>query len=454
MHFHLVLQGITRTNSPSPGKSDWVAYPCMLAFRLKFILSNLFVLYFIFCNSSGLLLPSPSPQATSQSRGLTLLMAASAGIVVANNYYNQPLLSVMAADFGVGSGSISWVASLTQLGYAAGLFFLLPLGDMLDRRKVMSFSMVIAALAMAIFISTSNFALFLASGFAIGFFSIVPQTLPPIASRIVPANARGQAVGTILSGLLLGIILSRFFGGLIGSILGWRAVYMIAIALMFALLFLLMRKIPRIPPDHEGSYGALMRSLAQLVVRHGKLRLFAGIAALQFGAFSLFWTTLAFHLESMPQHYSPAVVSGFAIIGAVGVIAAPWAGRFADRLSTRLVLSAGCAIMVCAFILMGLSVNSLIWLVPAVVLLDLGMQVNHVTSMSQVLSIDASAGNRLNTVYMVTRFGGGAFGTLIGGMAWTHGGWHIVCLCGGILCALGLALGQLIGNKKPADSYA
>lgn len=386
-------------------------------------------------------LPAKSPAASFDR--LVWLMAVTAGLVVANNYYAQPLLGEMARDLSVTEGQIGWVAILTQVGYALGLLLLLPLGDKLERRGLISVLLVASAAAMLAFAAAPSFRPVAALGFAIGFFSIVPQILPPIASHLAKPGEAARAVGKVMGGLLLGIVLSRFAGGMIGSVLGWRAVYVIAAGLMFVLLWLLRRSLPVISPPFHGSYASLIASLGAVARRHAELRWLSGIAALQFAAFSLFWTTIAFHLYALPEQYPASVASLFALIGAGGVLAAMATGSLMERFRfTSLLMASGCLMLV-AFLAFLVPADTLIWMVIGVVVLDMGMQISHVSSMARILAIDPGARSRLNTVYMAIRFAGGGLGTFVGGLAWTRYSWPGVCAAGIMLCVLAL-IGALL----------
>lgn len=378
------------------------------------------------------------------------LMAVTAGTVVANNYYNQPLLKEMAGDLSVSDHAASWISSATQIGYALGLLFLLPLGDRIDRRRLISVMLCLSAGMLVFFSLSGSYALVVGFGFLIGLTSIVPQILPPIASQMAPEGHASDAVGKVMAGLLLGIVLSRFVGGWLGDLVGWRVVYGLAAIVMVGLMVVLRASLPQLSPTFKGSYFELMASLKHLYARYATLRFVSLAAALQFGAFSLFWTTLAFHLNAMPGHYSARVAGTFAIIGAVGVLGALAVGRFTRQYSTRLVLVVSGSLMLVAFGLFFAAHNSLYWMIPAVILLDLGMQISHVASMSTVLALDSKSASRLNTTYMVIRFAGGAVGTIVGGFSWEHGGWPAVCAAGFAFCFLALlinARGELTADS-------
>ena len=371
---------------------------------------------------------------------LVWLLAVTAGAVVANNYYNQPLLSEIASDFGTSERSASLIATLTQVGYALGLLFLLPLGDMLERRRILTVLLLASSAMLVTFALTPHFPPLLAVAFLVGFASTVPQFLPPIASRLAPKGQAGRSVGLVMGGLLLGIILSRFVGGVLGGAFGWRSVYLGSAVVMIVLLVLLRRSLPVMTTTFTGSYRQLLSSLGALFLRHGRLRLLAMVAALQFGAFSMFWTTIVFHFERLLHHEASTAVGLLALIGAVGVLAAPLDGRLADRIGTPAIIAGSSASMALSFLMMGIDGGTLLWIIPAVILMDLGMQVGHVSSMSEVLQLDPTASNRLNTIYMVLRFCGAALGTFLGAQAWHFFGWTGVVLLGLGLTGTALAI--------------
>ncbi|MEO3388244.1 MFS transporter [Mesorhizobium sp. CAU 1741] len=385
-------------------------------------------------------------------QGLLVLLAVAAGLVVANNYYNQPLLHEIGASFGASDSEAAMVSTLTQAGYACGLLLLLPLGDLLERRKLILFMLAMSMLALVTFAGAATLPIAIAVAFAIGFSSIVPQLLPPVASQLAAPGKAGQAVGLVMGGLLLGIALSRFAGGVLGDFLGWRGVYWIAAGLMVVLFAALYRTLPVLAPTYAGSYRSLLLSLGGLVRRHAELNWLTLVAALQFAAFSLIWTTFAFHLRSMPGNYPASIVGLFALIGSGGVIAALTAGRLTDSMPPRLLLVAAAVCMLAAFAFFAQALTTLVWLVPAVMLLDLGMQVSHVTSMARILRLDASARSRLNTVYMATRFAGGAAGTVIGSVAWTHGGWNGVCTAGAALCLVATVIACIMPLRTTLEA--
>lgn len=368
------------------------------------------------------------------------VMAITAGLVVANNYYNQPLLATLSTSFHVSSQSASAIAALTQFGYALGMLFLLPLGDKIERRRLVTIMLALACIMLLLFARATDFRLLLVFAFLIGFTSIVPQILPPFAAKLAGPEKAGEAVGLVMAGLLLGILLSRFVSGQIGTWFGWQAVYYMAAVIMIILLIALRMLLPSAKPTFKGSYFSLLVSLIALVKYHRVLRITSLAAALQFGAFSTFWTTLAFYLTSLHKGYTASDAGLFALVGAAGVMAAPVAGRLSSRIKPTTLLLIGGALMMLSFLSFAWVAGNVFSLIPGIILMDLGMQVSHVISMNHNYQLDLKAVSRLNTLYMVTRFLGGALGTLVGGIVWQEAQWYGVCFAGASFCTIALLI--------------
>lgn len=374
---------------------------------------------------------------------LVLLMAVTCGMVVANIYYNQPLLLMIAETFRVSEEKVSVIATITQVGYTLGLFFVVPLGDKTERRKLILWKLAGAVGSMLMAAVAVNYYMMVAASLLIGFFSAVPQLLLPMAATLAPDEARGKIVGKVMSGLLIGILLSRTLSGLIGAHLGWRAVFLIGAVIMIILLMVLYRKLPLDPPVFTGSYGSLMQSLFSLVKNFPPLRQAAMTSFLMFGAFSIFWTTLVFLLEGAPFFYKSDAVGMFGLIGACGALAAPMAGKSADRKGPQFAIRLGIIATLVSFVIMGVSAASLAGLIAGVILLDIGMQVTHISNQSKVFALLPAARSRLNTVYMSSAFSGGAIGSLLGAQVWSHWHWTGVCFLGGTFVMIALLLNLL-----------
>ncbi|MBC9932349.1 MFS transporter [Chitinophaga qingshengii] len=378
------------------------------------------------------------------TNALVVLMAVTCGMVVANIYYNQPLLLMMAGTFGVSHEKVSIIATITQVGYTLGLLFVVPLGDKTERRKLILWKLAGATVCMWLAAASVHYYMMVAASLFIGFFSAVPQLLLPMAATLAPDESRGKVVGKVMSGLLIGILLSRTLSGIIGAHLGWRAVFLSGGVMMAILLAVLYRMLPADPPSFAGSYGSLMKSLVSLVKTYPPLRQAAFTSFLTFGAFSVFWTTLVFLLEGGPFFYKSDMVGLFGLIGACGALAAPAAGKSADSRGPQFTLRLGILAMLVAFVIMGFSSASLIGLIAGVILLDIGQQVAHISNQSKVFSLLPEARSRLNTVYMTSAFSGGALGSLLGAQVWSHWQWTGVSFLGGtfVLAALLMNLQQ------------
>ncbi|HYK76002.1 MAG TPA: MFS transporter [Daejeonella sp.] len=377
------------------------------------------------------------------SSTLVLLMAATCGLVVANIYYNQPLLLQMAETFGVSEKQISVVATITQVGYTLGLLFIVPLGDKAERRKLILIKLACASICMLLAALSPNYYTMVAASLFSGFFSAVPQLLLPMAATMAPDAQRGKIVGKVMSGLLIGILLSRTLSGFIGAHAGWRAVFFVGAAVMVLLLFLLAIKLPLHPPSFEGSYNNLMRSLGTLIKQFPSLRQSALTGFFMFGAFSTFWTTFVFLLEGAPFFYKSDMVGLFGLIGACGALAAPLAGKSVDKKGPKFTIKLGIVIALISFAVMGFSATSIAGLILGVILLDVGMQVAHISNQSKIFALLPEARSRINTVYMTSAFAGGSMGSLLAALVWSQYQWVGVCLLGA-----GFILSALLTNLR------
>ena len=354
---------------------------------------------------------------------LLWLLAVAAGVTVANIYFSQPLLALIGRGFGVGAHQTGLISTLTQAGYAAGMLLIVPLGDSEERRRLLTLTCGAATVMLLAVALAPTLPLLLAASFALGLATCAPQLLVPYAAGLVPLAERGRAIGKVMSGLLVGILLSRTASGFVGAHLGWRAIYFIAFFAMAALTVLLRLLLPEQAPDRRLRYAELLRSLPGLLRREPLLRRHALLGGLAFAAFSTFWTTLAYLLQTPPYHYGPDVAGLFGVVGVAGALFAPAAGRLADRHGSRFVngLALGCVLA--SWIVFALMWRSLAGLAVGVLLLDVGVQSNHISNQARVLGLSSEFRNRLNTVYMVVYFGGGALGSMLGASAFSAFGW-------------------------------
>ncbi|MET4076005.1 MFS transporter [Hymenobacter sp. UYCo722] len=378
---------------------------------------------------------------------LVWLMALTCGLVVANIYYNQPLLADIGRTFHLSDSNASLVATATQVGYTLGMLLVVPLGDMLERKRLLLLMLLGAAACLGLAAFAPSFALLAIASIFIGICSAVPQLLLPMAAHLAPEADRGRIVGRIMSGLLIGILASRTISGYVGAHLGWRAMFEIAAVTMLALLGLLAWRLPEDRPNFTGTYGSLMKSLLTLTSTLPALRRSALVGGLLFAAFSVFWTTLTFFLESPTYRYGSDVAGFFGLVGAMGALAAPLAGKAADTRGPDFALGIGTLLAVGAYAVLGLGGFHLAGLVAGVILLDVGVQAAHISNQTTVFSLVPEARSRLNTVYMTGYFTGGSLGSVAGGVAWTHFGWTGVCVLGAGLSGAAYLVSRFYGRE-------
>lgn len=363
-----------------------------------------------------------------------LLMAISSGLCVASLYYAQPLLYQMQNEFHVSSSQIGLIPTLTQVGYALGMLFIIPLGDRYEKKKLTILFTILCALSLVIFGLSNSFSMLLAASPLVGILSMTPQFMIPFCVEISPKETRGKNLGFVMAGLLLGILLARTYSGFAGAMFGWRFTYLFVSVLVLILSFLQYLLLPTSKPNFHGSYLKLITSIASLIKTHSKLRQAMFIGALHFGAFSAFWATLIFLMESPQFNYGPKAVGLFGIIGAAGALTAPLIGRLADKRDPIITVRLGAILILASFILYYfLGGQSILALVFGVILMDIGLQGAHVSNQNRVFSLDTNSRNRLNTAYMFSYFIGGASGSFLGTLAWQYYQWAG-------LSALGIAM--------------
>ena len=326
-------------------------------------------------------------------------MAAACGISVANIYYNQPLLAQIGATF---TGDASYLPMFTQLGAGLGMFLFVPLGDVLERRRLIVTVCLGTAAATVLTALASSLELLTAASIVVGLTSIVPHLILPFAAQVASSEERGHVVGTVLGGLLIGILLARTASGFIGAQFGWRAVYWMAAALMLFLAMVLAKQLPQSRPSIRMMYPDLLRSILALVREQPLLREAALIGGMLFGSFSAFWATLIFHLATPPFHYGARMAGLFGLIGAAGAMVAPAAGRITDRKTPRFTVGMGIWITIGAYLCFWRFGGSMPGLVAGVVLLDIGVQSGHVANQTRIYGLIPEARGRLNMVYITS----------------------------------------------------
>lgn len=384
--------------------------------------------------------PPSEVQAKGPSAALIFLLAATAGLVVANIYYNQPVLNAIAATFGVGPRAVAWVATATQLGYAAALLFVVPLGDGINRKWLIIASTLVSGAVLVLVPFSPNLPFMLAVSFALGFASVAPQLVIPYAAGLVPGAGRGRIIGTVMSGLLIGILLSRTTSGLIGTKFSWQVVYWSAAAVMLLLAVVLWIALPSQPTHSSQPYGRLLASLPRLLWTEPIIRRHTVLGALGFATFSAFWTTLAFYLHSRPEQYGPDVTGMFGLLAITGAMVGPIAGHLGESWKPKQINGLFLSLILLAFVVMLFSNQYTLLLVGAgVLLLDAGAQGNQIANQGRIYTLDPALHSRINSVYMVLYFLGGSLGSLVGAQAWAFAGWPGVCSVGIILSLIALA---------------
>jgi predicted MFS family arabinose efflux permease len=371
------------------------------------------------------------------SKRCIALLSFAGALTVANLYYSQPLLAKIAGELHVTSSAASMISTATQLGYAAGLLLIVPLGDAFERRKLLVTMTGCIFVALLLVAASHTLTQLIVTSAILGAATIVPQLVVPFAAHLAPPEERGRVIGVVVSGLLIGVILSRSVSGFVAGYVGWRSTYLFAAGAMAILAVMLRLGLPHEAPDVDLRYGELLRSLGYLIRTEPLLRKHSIIGACGFAAFSVFWTSLAFHLQSLSPNYGTSTVGAFGIVGVAGALVAPVAGRLSDRFGSKVVNGSALMLMAVAFALMGASGASLVVLAIGVILLDAGEQASHVSNQARIFSLDPALRNRLNAVYMVAFFIGGAAGSLTAGIAWQHGGWIAVCCAGAVLGLIG-----------------
>ncbi len=374
------------------------------------------------------------------SPALIVLMSVATGLAVASNYYAQPLLDTIAHHFSLSASSAGFIVTAAQLGYAAGLLFLVPLGDMFERRMLIVSMTLLAAGGMLITASSQSLSIMILGTALTGLFSVVAQILVPLAATLATPDTRGKVVGTIMSGLLLGILLARTVAGLLANLGGWRTVFWVASALMALMAVALWRGLPKLKSDTHLNYPQLLGSVFSLFIHDKLLRTRALLGCLTFANFSILWTSMAFLLAAPPFSYSEGMIGLFGLAGAAGALGARPAGGFADKGKSHLTTTVGLLLLLLSWLAIWLGHTSVLALIIGILILDLTVQGVHITNQTVIYRLHPDARNRLTAGYMTSYFIGGAAGSLISASAWQHAGWAGVCLAGVTVALLNLLI--------------
>lgn len=386
------------------------------------------------------------------SRRLIVVLAVATGLAVANLYYAQPLLPRIGAALHSAPQTTGLIVTLTQLGYAVGLVLLVPLGDLVERRRLVVAILVVTSAALVATALAPSMPFLLAAAMAVGVTSVVAQILVPLAADLAADHERGRVVGMVMSGLLIGVLASRTLAGVVAQAVGWRSVYWGAAALMVGLAVVLRAALPRSRPRSQLRYPALLASVWELLRTEPILRRRAAYGALGFAAFSVFWTSMAYLLAGPPYHASEGSIGLFGLVGVAGALAATGAGRLADRGLQRPATGATLGLMVVAFAILAFASSSLVALIVGVLILDLGVQGTQILNQTEIYRLRPDARSRITTAYMTSYFLGGTIGSLTSALLYGDAGWNGVWPLGVGFSLLAVILWLLEPRARQAAS--
>lgn len=375
-------------------------------------------------------------------------MAVCTGLIVANIYYIQPLIELVAKEFNIPDNVAGSAAYCTQAGYATGLLLLVPLGDMMEKRKQILWVTFVAVLSLIGVAIAPAFWIMQVACFLLGLSSIVPQLILPLAANLADPEQRGKVIGTIMSGLLIGILLSRTLSGAVGEWLGWRSMFWIAAVICLVIIAVIFKRFPKNHSSFSGHYGTLMHSLLSLIKTQPLLREATAVSMCSFAVFGSFWTTMVLLFSNAPHHFSSDQVGLFGLAGAAGALAAPLVGSMGDKGNLRRTISTGLGILLFSLSLLYFSRYYVLGFVVGTILLDIALQAIHISNQTRVYALIPEARNRLNTVYMSCSFAATATGTAIGLSLWKHCNWGGV-IAGNIVLVV-IAIFILLFSAKRA----
>lgn len=386
------------------------------------------------------------------SKTIIPIMAIAAGIMIANLYYNQPILKDMALAAHVSDAKIGKISMLAQLGYGLGMFFIIPLGDKLRRKSLILGISTLLCLSLVLISISSSYTILCCLSFLIGIFSTPVQIILPMTATLSTEN-RGKTVGKVFAGILVGMLGARVLSGLIADAFGWRYVFGLSAVLVLFAIVMLKVFLPNIPSSFKGNYASLLKSTVSMIPKYSLLRQTALLGGFTFGIFCSFWTTLTFYLTGEPFHYSAGTIGLFGLVAIVGALIAPYFGKIADNGGAfkSLVLTVG--LIIVSILLLKIFPYSPIVLGLSILILDIGVQATQITNFTKIYSLPQEEHNRINTVYMTTYFIGGAIGTFFGLLCWRLGGWELATsqlLLWGIIAISIVLLSEYTNNKKKA----
>lgn len=350
-------------------------------------------------------------------------LAIISGISVANLYYNQPLLNRISEDLQVSEFTANLIPMTTQIGYALGLLFIIPLGDLYKRKPIIVTNFLLLALSMWGFAISTHIYCMLTASLLTGICSVMPQIFIPIAAQFSRPEKKSQNIGLLVSGLLTGILGSRVISGIVGEYWGWRTMYYIAAILMLCCIFVVLRTLPDMPVNYKGTYRGLMTSVFSFIKENDTLRMVSARAGLCFGGFLALWACLAFKMSGEPFYAGNNIIGMLGLCGMAGAMTASQVGKYVHKLGVRKFNYIGCILMILSWIILYVFQNSYIGIIAGIILIDIGMQCVQISNQSCALSLTPHASNRMNTIFMTTYFLGGSLGTFLAGTFWHSFGW-------------------------------
>ncbi|MBF4616290.1 MFS transporter [Curtobacterium sp. VKM Ac-1376] len=365
--------------------------------------------------------------------GRTLLFAVAGGAAVGNLYWSQPLLDDIASSLGTSASLAGLLVTLTQVGYALGILLVVPLGDVLDRRRLIPWVLVASAVALLFASIAPTFATLLVALALVGLTTVAGQLLIPLAGDLADPAQRGRVVGTIASGVLTGILVSRTISGLVADAFGWRAIYVLAAAVAVVLAVLLRRAIPELEARGKVPYPQLILSVFRAVRTHRTVQVTLVISSSVFAVFTMFWTALTFLLSSAPYDFSSSSIGLVGLVGLAGAVAAQRVGRLHDRGLSVPVTGGAIVLLLVSLVVAGIGAQSIVVVLLAVLLLDVAVQAANVLNQTRLFSVDPAARSRLNTAFVTSNFIGGAIGSALASVLWNTGGWTAVTIGAAVL---------------------
>ncbi|EJP92499.1 MULTISPECIES: MFS transporter [Bacillus] len=388
-------------------------------------------------------------QQPSMSHALALLFATACGMSVANIYFAQPLLDQLSNEFSINHSIIGIVITVTQIFYGVGLLLLVPLGDLLNQRRLIVGQMLLSTTALVI-VGTASSSMVLFAGMAlVGLLAVVTQTLVAFAATIASPTERGRVVGIVTSGIVIGILLARTFAGILTDVAGWRSVYLFSAALMLLMVFMFIKMLPNVEREVKSlSYPQLIRSVLALFIQERTLRVRSVLAMLIFADFSILWTSLVLPLSTPPIALSHSAIGAFGLVGVAGALAAARAGKLADQGYGQRTTGIALALLLISWLFISYIEQSLIALVIGIVLLDLAVQAIHVTNQTMILPLHTEARSRLTAGYMVFYSIGSAGGSIASTQIYAHFGWGGVSLLGASVSAFALLFWAMTRRVK------